>query len=138
MAGATGSAELNGLEQFAVATGERSPEVLRVLKEGDSFAVFDQRGDVVPDLAAEAGFYHGGTRFISRWELLLYSGRPLRLSSSRTTRRLPSAVRCKATRPSRCGRRYSMPINGNSAALDTSVGLPPPSGIRDTPAAWAT
>ena len=82
MTGVMRNAELNGLEQFAVATGERSPEVLRVLKEGDSFAVFDQRGDVVPDVAAEAGFYHAGTRFISRWELLLYGRRPLRLSST--------------------------------------------------------
>jgi len=65
-----------------VAVKERNPAALRVLKHEDSFAVFDQRGDIVPTDASEEGVYHQGTRFLSRWELLLYGTRPLFLSST--------------------------------------------------------
>jgi glycogen debranching enzyme len=53
-----------------------------VLKHGDSFAVFDARGDIVPSDASEEGLYRDGTRFLSRFELLLYGQRPLLLSST--------------------------------------------------------
>ncbi len=38
-----------------------------MLKHGDSFAVFDARGDIVPSEASEEGLYHDGTRFLSRY-----------------------------------------------------------------------
>ena len=70
-------------EQFyIIADAERTTTPLRVLKQGDSFGVFDQHGDIVPSEAGEEGLYHGGTRFLSRFELLLGRKRPLLLSST--------------------------------------------------------
>jgi len=74
------------LEQFdqrfpIIADSERPITPLRVLKHGDSFAVFDPRGDIVPSEASEEGFYHDGTRFLSHFELLLFGQQPLLLSS---------------------------------------------------------
>jgi glycogen debranching enzyme len=75
------------LDQFdqgfpIIADSERPITPLRVLKHGDSFAVFDARGDIVPSEASEEGIYHDGTRFLSRFELLLFGQRPLLLSST--------------------------------------------------------
>jgi glycogen debranching enzyme len=70
-------------EQFAILTeGERSQAPSRVLKHGETFAVFDPHGDIVAGPASEHGLYHEGTRFLSRFELLLGSRPPLLLSSS--------------------------------------------------------
>jgi glycogen debranching enzyme len=70
-------------EQFAILReGELSKTPVRVLKQGDSFAVFDPRGDIVPTPASEHGLYHAGTRFLSRFELLLGRRQPLLLSST--------------------------------------------------------
>ena len=70
-------------EQFAIITDTDRPALpLRVLKQGDTFAVFDERGDIVPDEAGQAGVYHDGTRFLSRFELTLGRRRPLLLSST--------------------------------------------------------
>lgn len=55
---------------------------VRVLKHGDSFAVFDPHGDVVSAEASTHGLYHAGTRFLSRFELLLAGRQPLLLSST--------------------------------------------------------
>ncbi len=44
--------------------------------------MFDARGDIVPKEASEEGLYHDGTRFLSRFELLLYGQQPLLLSST--------------------------------------------------------
>ena len=64
-----------------VADAQRAASPMRVLKHGDTFAVFDQHGDIV---GAEAGLYHHGTRFLSTLELLLAARRPLFLSSTVT------------------------------------------------------
>ena len=70
-------------EQFAILSEvQRSYTPVRVLKEGDSFAVFDPHGDIVPAPLSEHGLYHAGTRFVSRFELLLGGGPPLLLSST--------------------------------------------------------
>jgi glycogen debranching enzyme len=70
-------------EQYAILSeAERSPTPVRVLKHGDSFAVFDPHGDIVPAPASEHGLYHAGTRFLSRFELLLGKRQPLLLSST--------------------------------------------------------
>src|SRR5687768_17903150 len=70
-------------EQFyIVAEAERPTTPLRVLKQGDSFGVFDPHGDIVPAETGEHGLYHAGTRFLSRFELLLGRRRPLLLSST--------------------------------------------------------
>jgi glycogen debranching enzyme len=47
----------------------------RVLKHGDTFAVFDQCGDITRGGLGEQGLYHHGTRHLSRFELEL-DGRP--------------------------------------------------------------
>jgi len=72
-------------EQYSiVADTHRPPSPQRVLKQGDSFGVFDQHGDVIASQAAELGLYHHGTRFLSRLELRLGDSRPLLLSSTVT------------------------------------------------------
>jgi glycogen debranching enzyme len=70
-------------EQFSIVSeAERAATPLRVLKHGDSFAVFDPHGNILSESAGEHGFYHAGTRFLSRVELLLGRRQPLLLSSA--------------------------------------------------------
>jgi glycogen debranching enzyme len=70
-------------EQFPIIAGPERPAVpLSVLKHGDCFGVFDPRGNIVPGDASEEGIYCDGTRFLSRFELLLFGNRPLLLSST--------------------------------------------------------
>ena len=56
-------------------------EPSRVLKHGDTFALFDQYGDIRPGKNGE-GLYHDGTRFLSRLVLELEGARPFFLSST--------------------------------------------------------
>jgi glycogen debranching enzyme len=64
----------------------------RVLKQGDTFAVFDRYGDVVQLGLGELGVYHEGTRFLSHLELKLGNERPLLLSSMITKDNIVLAV----------------------------------------------
>src|SRR6266545_1690062 len=57
-------------------------EQTRVLKHGDTFAVFDHYGDVKPSGLGEEGLYHDGTRYLSCLILILGNHRPLFLSST--------------------------------------------------------
>ncbi len=77
-------AELVSLEEpfGIVAESDRGGVPSRVLKHGDTFGVFDLHGDVISFDKGEQGLYHGGTRFLSRFELLLGRRRPLLLSST--------------------------------------------------------
>ena len=59
---------------------------IRVLKQGDTFAVFDRFGDIKAIGQGKQGVYHEGTRFLSRLELLLGKQRPLLLNSTITKR----------------------------------------------------
>jgi glycogen debranching enzyme len=68
-------------EQYAIVS-ETERALLRVLKHGDSFAVFGPSGDIVQRPAGEQGFYFAGTRFLSKIELRLGGRRPLLLSST--------------------------------------------------------
>ena len=61
---------------------ESSTTTVRVLKDEDSFAVFDLHGDIVPAPGSQHGLYHGGTRFLSGFELRLGARSPLFLSST--------------------------------------------------------
>jgi glycogen debranching enzyme len=54
----------------------------RVLKHGDTFAVFDHHGDIKPGGLGEEGLYHEGTRFLSALVLELEGSRPFFLSST--------------------------------------------------------
>jgi len=52
------------------------------LKHGETFALFDQYGDIRPGKNQEEGLYHDGTRFLSRLVLELEGARPFFLSST--------------------------------------------------------
>jgi glycogen debranching enzyme len=68
-------------EQFAILSeSETLATTVRVLKHGDSFAVFDPHGDILP--VDGYGLYHADTRVLSAFELLLGNRRPLLLSST--------------------------------------------------------
>ncbi len=54
----------------------------RVLKQGDTFAVFDRFGDIDTFGTGELGMYYQDTRFLSRLTLKLGKDRPLLLSST--------------------------------------------------------
>ncbi len=70
------------LDEFAIISGgDRGGAPPRVLKQGDTFGVFDLHGDAVPEGAGEHGLYHEGTRFVSRLELSFGRRRPLLLGS---------------------------------------------------------
>jgi glycogen debranching enzyme len=70
-------------EQFAIVSeSERASAPHRTLKHGDTFGVFDLHGDIAAAGMGEQGLYHAGTRFLSRFELLLGMRRPLLLGSN--------------------------------------------------------
>ncbi len=66
---------------YIQASSPLADERTRVLKHGDTFAVFDHQGDVKPSGLGEEGLYHDGTRHLSCLLLLLDRQRPLFLSS---------------------------------------------------------
>jgi glycogen debranching enzyme len=67
---------------YIVAPSPAADEQSRVLKQGDTFAVFDHFGDVQTTGLGEEGLYHGGTRYLSRLVLALQRERPMFLSST--------------------------------------------------------
>ena len=54
----------------------------RVLKQGETFAVFDRYGDIKPGPGSKEGVFHEGTRYLSGLLLSLGGERPLLLSST--------------------------------------------------------
>jgi glycogen debranching enzyme len=69
----------------------------RVLKQGETFAVFDRFGDVETFGKSELGLYYQDTRFLSRLTLKLGKDRPLLLSS--TVREDNAVLAVDATNP---------------------------------------
>src|SRR5437899_9481847 len=69
----------------------------RVLKQGDTFAVFDRFGDIETFGTGELGLYYQDTRFLSRLTLKLGEDRPLLLSS--TVREDNAVMAVDATNP---------------------------------------
>ncbi len=68
--------------QYAIsATANLQERRTRTLKHGDTFAVFDQRGDIGGEDGNSEGLYHRDTRILSQFQLLLEEARPLLLSS---------------------------------------------------------
>jgi glycogen debranching enzyme len=67
---------------YILATSPLADDRTRVLKHGETFAVFDRYGDVRPFGAGAQGVFHEGTRFLSRMALRLGTERPLLLSST--------------------------------------------------------
>jgi glycogen debranching enzyme len=69
--------------QFNIsATASLQERRTRTLKHGDTFAVFDHRGDIGGEAGNSEGLYHRDTRMLSQLELLLDEARPLLLSSN--------------------------------------------------------
>src|SRR5215218_3472585 len=66
---------------YILAASSLLQERRHVLKDGDSFAVFDMQGDVAPFGAGEQGYFHGGTRHLSMLRQTINGQRPLLLSS---------------------------------------------------------
>jgi hypothetical protein len=68
--------------QFAIAVSSNVQERrTSTLKHGDTFAVFDHRGDIGGEPGNPEGLYHRDTRMLSQFQLFLEEARPLLLSS---------------------------------------------------------
>jgi glycogen debranching enzyme len=67
---------------YILATSPQADVQTRVLKYGDTFAVFDHNGDITPTGLGEEGIYHEGTRYLSCLVLGLNGSKPLLLSST--------------------------------------------------------
>jgi glycogen debranching enzyme len=74
------SAELGDWHILAASTP--ADERNRVLKHGETFAVFDRYGDIRPGGLGEAGLYHDGTRHLSCLLLDLEGNRPFFIGST--------------------------------------------------------
>jgi glycogen debranching enzyme len=71
-----------GNAQHILVSAERTAEHVRSLKHGDTFAVFNQYGDIRPMQTGEEGIYYDGTRFLSSLVLEMDGSRPMLLSST--------------------------------------------------------
>ena len=67
---------------YILATSSIPEGTHRVLKEGQTFVLFNPRGDIQPIRYGEQGLYYKDTRFLSRLELRLGDNLPLLLSST--------------------------------------------------------
>src|ERR1051326_4688872 len=86
-------------QYYILATGAVADDRVRVLKHGETFAVFDRYGDSGPVGVGEEGLYHEGTRFLSRVELRLGNTRPL-LRAPPVVTATPFLASTSPTRPS--------------------------------------
>ncbi|HEU4342145.1 MAG TPA: glycogen debranching N-terminal domain-containing protein [Candidatus Binatia bacterium] len=67
---------------YILATDSSTDEAKRVLKEGETFAVFDRHGDIQSTGLCQEGLYHEGTRFLSHLVFKLGNARPFLLNST--------------------------------------------------------
>jgi glycogen debranching enzyme len=67
---------------YILATDSSADEVTRVLKDGETFAVFDRHGDIESVGLGQQGLYHEGTRFLSHLLFKLGNARPFLLNST--------------------------------------------------------
>ncbi len=91
---AMGQSPMNKLPDPALAHGDASAPFYiaatasfqeawpRTLKHGDTFAMFDQHGDILNAAGNPAGIFHEDTRYLSGSYLLIEGHRPLLLSST--------------------------------------------------------
>jgi glycogen debranching enzyme len=69
--------------QYRIAASSSSQERrTRTLKQGDTFAVFDHRGDIGSEPGSSEGLYQRDTRILSTLTVLLEEARPVLLSST--------------------------------------------------------
>jgi glycogen debranching enzyme len=69
-------------DYYILATRTRADERTRVIKHGDSFAVFDHAGMIRQAGIGELGLYYNDTRYLSTFEIALERRRPLLLNST--------------------------------------------------------
>jgi glycogen debranching enzyme len=69
-------------QYYILSTSSLADDRTRVLKHGDTFAVYDRRGDIEPLGKGTQGLYHREARYLSLWVLRLDHDRPLLLSST--------------------------------------------------------
>jgi glycogen debranching enzyme len=69
-------------DEFYIAAPSSATDQARVLKHGESFAVFDRYGDIRQIGLGEQGIYHEGTRFLSHLVFRLGKAHPFLLSST--------------------------------------------------------
>lgn len=67
---------------YILANSSLADQRTMVLKQGDSFGIFDWFGDIHQVGTGTQGIYHNGTRYLSRLELNINGRRPLLLSAS--------------------------------------------------------
>ena len=67
---------------IVITSSSLTDDHIEVLKQGDTFGVFDGNGDIHSLRTGSQGLYHGGTRFLSRFELAINGERPSLLSST--------------------------------------------------------
>lgn len=71
-----------GEQWYILATSSSPDERRRVLKDNDTFAMFDRFGDIQPIGTSEEGLYRGDTCFLSHQELQIEGARPMFLNST--------------------------------------------------------
>lgn len=71
-----------GDQFYILASSSLAEETYRVLKQGETFAVFDRHGDIRPLGFEDHGLFHEGTRFLSHSTIKLDGRSPLLLSST--------------------------------------------------------
>jgi glycogen debranching enzyme len=87
-----------GIPEFYVhASGSLAERRPRMLKHGDSFAVFDHNGDIASGRDSPEGLYHADTRYLSHYDLTIHGMRPMLLSSN--LRGDNAALICDLTNP---------------------------------------
>src|SRR5579864_5521549 len=69
-------------QYYIQATSAPPAERTRVLKQDDTFGVFDEYGDIDAEERPQEGVYNRGTRYLSCLKLKFLRGRPLLLSST--------------------------------------------------------
>ncbi|HLI35659.1 MAG TPA: glycogen debranching N-terminal domain-containing protein, partial [Terriglobia bacterium] len=69
-------------QYYILSTSSLADDRTRVLKHGDTFAVYDRRGDIEPLGRGAQGLYHREARYLCLWVLRLGNDRPLLLSST--------------------------------------------------------
>jgi glycogen debranching enzyme len=69
-------------QHYILATSSFADQRTLVLKQGDTFAIFDYHGDIHQVGSGKQGIYHHGTRHVARMEINVNGHRPMLLSSS--------------------------------------------------------
>ncbi len=67
---------------YIAASAHQADTRTQVLKNGDTFSVFDRLGEIGKTGHGEQGLYHRGMRHLSRWELLVNGRRTMLLNST--------------------------------------------------------